>query len=68
MIIYALAAGGSVSVGALIAAGLLPAAVLMICMLIAAYAVAVARGYPGRRVPGLGWRGPARRRRRRRAC
>ncbi|RZI39167.1 TRAP transporter large permease subunit, partial [Herbaspirillum sp. HC18] len=41
MIIYALAAGGKVSIGALIAAGLLPALVLMICMLVAAYAVAV---------------------------
>ncbi len=58
MIIYALAAGGSVSVGALIAAGLLPAAVLMICMLVAAYAVAVSRGYPAGVFPG--WSGVAR--------
>jgi tripartite ATP-independent transporter DctM subunit len=35
-----------VSVSALILAGLLPAAVLMICLLIAAYLVAVKRGYP----------------------
>jgi tripartite ATP-independent transporter DctM subunit len=55
MIIYALAAGGSVSVGALIAAGLLPAAVLMICMLVAAYLVAVSRGYPAGVFPG--WAG-----------
>ncbi|MGY4503189.1 tripartite ATP-independent transporter DctM subunit [Bradyrhizobium sp. GM24.11] len=57
MIIYALAAGGKVSIGALIAAGLLPALVLMVCMLVAAYAVAVKRGYPAgkfRQVPGLG--------------
>jgi tripartite ATP-independent transporter DctM subunit len=58
MIIYALAAGGSVSVGALIAAGLLPAAVLMVCMLVAAYAVAVARGYPAGEFPG--WAGVGR--------
>jgi len=58
MIIYALAAGGSVSVGALIAAGLLPAAVLMICMLVAAYGVAVHRGYPAGTFPG--WTGVAR--------
>lgn len=58
MIIYALAAGGSVSVGALIAAGLLPAAVLMVCMLVAAYAVAVARGYPAGVFPG--WAGVVR--------
>lgn len=54
MIIYALAAGGKVSIGALIAAGLLPALVLMVCMLIAAYAVAVKRGYPAGKFPG--WR------------
>ncbi|MDA9463736.1 TRAP transporter large permease [Bradyrhizobium sp. CCBAU 53415] len=52
MIIYALAAGGKVSIGALIAAGLLPAIVLMVCMLVAAYAVAVKRGYPAGRFPG----------------
>jgi len=41
-----------VSIGALIAAGLLPALVLMICMLVAAYAVAVKRGYPAGKFPG----------------
>ena len=40
MIIYSLAAGGKVSIGALIAAGVVPAIVLTICMLVAAYAVA----------------------------
>ena len=55
MIIYALAAGGSVSIGALIAAGLLPAAVLTACLLVAAYAVAVKRGYPAGNFPG--WAG-----------
>jgi tripartite ATP-independent transporter DctM subunit len=58
MIIYALAAGGSVSIGALITAGLLPAAVLMGCMLVAAYLVAVKRGYPSGTFPG--WAGVAR--------
>jgi tripartite ATP-independent transporter DctM subunit len=58
MIIYALAAGGSVSIGALITAGLLPAAVLMGCMLVAAYLVAVKRGYPAGVFPG--WAGVAR--------
>ncbi|GLR85411.1 TRAP transporter large permease [Bradyrhizobium iriomotense] len=52
MIIYALAAGGKVSIGALIAAGILPALVLMACMLVAAYAVAVKRGYPAGKFPG----------------
>jgi len=46
MIIYSLAAGGSVSIGALIAAGVIPALVLTACMLLAAYGVAVKRGYP----------------------
>ncbi len=52
MIIYALAAGGAVSISALIVAGLLPAAVLMTCMLAAAYLVAVKRGYPAGTFPG----------------
>src|SRR5690349_13687790 len=54
MIIYALAAGGKVSIGALIAAGLMPALVLMVCMLVAAYLVAVKRGYPAGTFPGWG--------------
>jgi tripartite ATP-independent transporter DctM subunit len=52
MIIYSLAAGGTVSVGALIAAGVVPAIVLCSCMLVAAYLVAVKRGYPAGVFPG----------------
>jgi tripartite ATP-independent transporter DctM subunit len=52
MVIFSLAAGGKVSIGALIAAGVLPAIVLTICMLVAAYAVAVSRGYPAGAFPG----------------
>jgi tripartite ATP-independent transporter DctM subunit len=52
MIIYSLAAGGKVSISALIAAGVLPALVLTACMLVAAYAVAVKRGYPAGTFPG----------------
>ena len=52
IIIYALAAGGKVSIAALILAGLLPALLLTVCMLIAAYAVAVKRGYPAGSFPG----------------
>src|SRR5206468_4060506 len=52
MIIYTLSTGGKVSMGALITAGLLPAAVLMGCMLVAAYLVAVKRGYPAGTFPG----------------
>jgi tripartite ATP-independent transporter DctM subunit len=54
MIIYSLAAGGAVSIGSLIAAGVVPALVLTVCMLVAAYAVAVKRGYPAGVFPG--WR------------
>jgi tripartite ATP-independent transporter DctM subunit len=52
MIIYSLAAGGKVSIGSLIAAGVLPALVLTVCMLVAAYGVAVKRGYPAGTFPG----------------
>ncbi|HEX7465511.1 MAG TPA: TRAP transporter large permease [Usitatibacter sp.] len=52
MIIYSLAAGGTVSIGALIAAGVVPAIVLCLCMLVAAYLVAVKRGYPSGVFPG----------------
>lgn len=52
MIIYALAAGGKASVGALILAGLLPALLLTLCNLAAAYGVAVKRGYPALAFPG----------------
>jgi tripartite ATP-independent transporter DctM subunit len=52
MIIYSLAAGGKVSIAALIVAGLVPAAILTLCMLVAAYFVAVKRGYPAGSFPG----------------
>ncbi len=52
MIIYTLAAGGTVSAGALIPAGIVPAILLMVCCLIAAYYVAVKRGYPVGVFPG----------------
>ena len=58
MIIYALAAGGKASVGALILAGLLPALLLTVCNVAAAYGVAVKRGYPALPFPGwdVAWR------------
>jgi tripartite ATP-independent transporter DctM subunit len=52
MIIYTLAAGGKVSIAALILAGLLPALILTLCNLAAAYLVAVKRGYPAGSFPG----------------
>ena len=68
MIIYSLAAGGKVSIGALILAGVMPALVLTICNLVAAYLVAVQARLPGRHVPGLGHRRAHRSRRRCRGC
>ncbi len=52
LILYSLAAGGKVSIGSLIAAGLMPVVVMTSCMLAAAYFVAVKRGYPAGTFPG----------------
>jgi len=52
LIIFTLAAGGKVSIAALILAGIVPALVLTICNLAAAYFVAVSRGYPAGTFPG----------------
>jgi tripartite ATP-independent transporter DctM subunit len=52
IIIYALAAGGKASIGALIVAGLMPALLLTVSNLAAAYFVAVKRGYPALAFPG----------------
>ena len=54
IIIYTLAAGGQVSIAALIAAGIVPAVILTVCNLLAAYLVARKRGYPAGTFPG--WR------------
>lgn len=61
MIIYSLAAGGKVSIAALILAGMVPAVLLTLCMLAAAYLVAVKRGYPAGVFPGWDavWRSAA---------
>ena len=52
LIIFTLAASGKVSIAALILAGIVPAVVLTLCNLVAAYAVAVKRGYPAGTFPG----------------
>jgi tripartite ATP-independent transporter DctM subunit len=52
LIIFTLAAGGKVSIAVLILAGIVPALVLTLCNLVAAYAVAVHRGYPAGTFPG----------------
>lgn len=57
MIIYSLAAGGGVSIAALFMAGIVPGIVTGLCLMVAAYAVAVRRGYPREEFPG--WRAAA---------
>ena len=52
MIIYSLAAGGKVSIAALILAGAVPAVILTLSNLVAAYLVAIRRGYPAGTFPG----------------
>jgi tripartite ATP-independent transporter DctM subunit len=52
MIIYSLAAGGMVSMSSLIMAGAVPAAMLTLANVMAAYFVARARGYSRGRFPG----------------
>ena len=58
LIIFALAASGKVSISALILAGIVPAMLLTLCNLAAAYGVAVKRGYPAGTFPGwaIVWR------------
>ena len=46
MIIYSIAAGGTVSVSSLFLAGVVPGVLTGVCLMVAAYAVAVRRGYP----------------------
>jgi len=52
IIIYTLATGGKVSIAALIAACVVPAFILTLCNLAAAYLVARKRGYPAGAFPG----------------
>jgi len=46
MILYSLAAGGGISVSALFIAGIVPGVVMCLCLALAAYVMAVRRGYP----------------------
>lgn len=53
MILYVVAAGGGISVSKLFIAGILPGVIMCLCLAIAAYIVAVKRGYPKEAFPGL---------------
>jgi tripartite ATP-independent transporter DctM subunit len=53
MIIYSIAAGGTVSVADLFTAGIIPGILLALALMITAYVVAVRRGYPAGTFPGF---------------
>jgi len=52
MIIFALASGGAVSISKLFLAGVVPGVLMCICLAVAAYVVAVKRGYNAEQFPG----------------
>ncbi len=52
MILYAVAAGGSISVGKLFIAGIIPGILMCLCLGVAAYLVAIRRGYGSEEFPG----------------
>ena len=53
MIIYSLAAGGTISIADLFTAGVVPGLLLCVALMITAWAVAVKRGYPADKFPGM---------------
>ena len=53
MIIFAIAAGGGISISKLFLAGVVPGVLMCLCLAVAAYLVAVRRGYRAERFPGL---------------
>ncbi len=52
MILYAVAAGGGISISSLFLAGVVPGVVMCVCLAVAAYVIAVKRGYPSETFPG----------------
>ncbi|MGC3939600.1 TRAP transporter large permease [Roseobacter sp. EG26] len=52
MIIFAIAAGGGISISKLFLAGVLPGILMCLCLAVAAYIVAVRRGYRAETFPG----------------
>lgn len=53
MILYALAAGGGISISSLFLAGVVPGILMCLSLAIASYVVAVKRGYPSEPFPGM---------------
>ncbi len=54
MILYVIAAGGAISVADLFTAGIVPGLLLMAALMLAAWLVAIRRGYPREAFPGWG--------------
>lgn len=52
MIIFAIAAGGGISISKLFLAGVVPGILMSLCLAVAAYVVAVRRGYRAEKFPG----------------
>ncbi len=52
MIIFAIAAGGGISISQLFLAGVVPGVLMCLCLAVAAYVVAVRRGYTAEKFPG----------------
>lgn len=52
MILFAVAAGGGISISQLFLAGVVPGIVMCVCLAVAAYMIAVRRGYPSEEFPG----------------
>ncbi len=52
MILFAVAAGGGISISSLFLAGVVPGVVMCLCLAAAAYLIAVKRGYPAEKFPG----------------
>jgi len=53
MIIYAIAAGGGISISKLFLAGVIPGILMCVCLAVAAYILARKHGYPAEPFPGL---------------
>ncbi|MCB1355188.1 MAG: TRAP transporter large permease [Maritimibacter sp.] len=52
MIIYSISAGGKISIADLFTAGIIPGLILALSLMVAAYFVAIRRGYPTEAFPG----------------
>jgi len=54
MILYAVAAGGGISISKLFLAGFIPGVLMCLCLAVVSYLVAVKRGYSSESFPGFG--------------